>query len=72
VLVRQEDVERVQALVRSDWLQAATREGTIDPEWLEQQRAAAAGPDGYPPCPACGTAAPLVAGACSDCGLQLE
>jgi predicted amidophosphoribosyltransferase len=25
-----------------------------------------------PPCPACGTAAPLVAGACSDCGLQLE
>ena len=24
------------------------------------------------PCPACGTAAPLVAGACSDCGLQLE
>lgn len=25
-----------------------------------------------PPCPACGTAAPLVNGACSDCGLQLE
>jgi predicted nucleic acid-binding Zn ribbon protein len=24
------------------------------------------------PCPACGTAAPLVEGACSDCGLQLE
>lgn len=24
-----------------------------------------------PPCPACGTAAPLVRGACSDCGLQL-
>jgi hypothetical protein len=24
------------------------------------------------PCPACGTAAPLVDGACSDCGLQLE
>jgi len=24
-----------------------------------------------PPCPCCGTAAPLVAGACSDCGLQL-
>jgi hypothetical protein len=23
-------------------------------------------------CPACGTIAPLVAGACSDCGLQLE
>lgn len=24
------------------------------------------------PCPACGTAAPLIEGACSDCGLQLE
>jgi predicted amidophosphoribosyltransferase len=24
------------------------------------------------PCPACGTAAPLEGGACSDCGLQLE
>jgi predicted RNA-binding Zn-ribbon protein involved in translation (DUF1610 family) len=24
------------------------------------------------PCPACGTAAPLVRGACSDCGLVLE
>jgi len=28
--------------------------------------------EGELPCPACGTAAPLVAGACSDCGLQLE
>lgn len=28
-------------------------------------------PDEEPPCPACGTAAPLVDGACSDCGLQL-
>jgi len=27
--------------------------------------------DDEPPCPACGTAAPLVRGACSDCGLQL-
>lgn len=24
------------------------------------------------PCPACGHAAPLVEGACADCGLQLE
>ena len=30
-------------------------------------------PEGeHPPCPACGTAAALVDGACSDCGLQLE
>jgi hypothetical protein len=28
--------------------------------------------EGEPPCPACGTAAPLLAGACADCGLQLE
>jgi hypothetical protein len=28
--------------------------------------------DAHPPCPACGTAAALVDGACSDCGLQLE
>lgn len=28
-------------------------------------------PDAEPPCPCCGTAAPLVDGACSDCGLQL-
>jgi len=28
--------------------------------------------EGELPCPACGTVAPLVDGACSDCGLQLE
>ena len=28
-------------------------------------------PEQEPPCPCCGTAAPLVSGACSDCGLQL-
>jgi len=28
--------------------------------------------EGELPCPACGTAAPLVDGACSDCGLHLE
>jgi hypothetical protein len=72
VLVRQEDVARVRALVHGDWLRAAEREGTIHREWLEKQRATEDSPDGYPPCPACGTAAPLVNGACSDCGLQLE
>jgi predicted amidophosphoribosyltransferase len=35
--------------------------------------APSAGADGeHPPCPACGTAAPLVDGACSDCGLKLD
>ena len=28
-------------------------------------------PEAEPPCPCCGTEAPLVNGACSDCGLQL-
>ncbi|HEY3351907.1 MAG TPA: hypothetical protein VGQ83_01540 [Polyangia bacterium] len=69
VLVRREDVGRVRALLEREWLEAAQREGTLDPELLAKLRAAPAGDD--PPCPACGTAAPLVNGACSDCGLQL-
>jgi predicted amidophosphoribosyltransferase len=28
--------------------------------------------DEEPPCPACGAQAPLVDGACPDCGLQLS
>jgi hypothetical protein len=46
---------------------------------LEREGVAAAAPMGVeagegeePPCPACGTAAPLVDGCCSDCGLQVE
>jgi hypothetical protein len=49
----------------------AENEGTLAPERLTAVVEAAAG-EGDPPCPACGTVAPLVAGACSDCGLQLE
>ena len=30
------------------------------------------GEDEEPPCPACGTAEPLVEGACAGCGLVLE
>jgi hypothetical protein len=45
------------------------REG-VDPETL--RASAPASESEEPPCPACGTAAPLVEGACSDCGLQLE
>jgi hypothetical protein len=71
VLVRPGDVPRVSALLRRDWLEAAEREGTLDPELGARLRAAPASPSGDPPCPACGTAAPLVGGACSDCGLQL-
>lgn len=67
VLVREEDVSRIAALQRGDWEQALVREGLGH---VAAQGAAADGDE--PPCPACGTAAPLVAGACSDCGLQLE
>jgi hypothetical protein len=44
------------------------REGTVA---AAAAQAAAPGDTDELPCPACGTAAPLVDGACSDCGLQL-
>ena len=56
--------QRLGALVRGDWSDLVEREG------LAPVQLAAVGDD--LPCPACGTAAPLVDGACSDCGLQLE
>ena len=65
---RAEDVPRIAHLLQERWRELALREGTID----EKHPAVAVGAGGEPPCPACGTAAPLVAGACSDCGLQLE
>lgn len=73
VLARPEDIGRIQALVHAGWRELALREGTIDLD----HPAAAAPPDSLqpsddPPCPACGKAAPLVGGACTDCGLQLE
>jgi hypothetical protein len=67
VLVERADIPRVAKLLSERWWQLMEREGTLDaaPE--------SAPPEGeHPPCPACGTAAPLVEGACSDCGLQLE
>jgi hypothetical protein len=72
LLVRREDVPQATALLQRDWLDAAHREGTLAPELLERLRAAAARPDGEPPCPACGHVGPLEGGACADCGLQLE
>ncbi|HEX3763705.1 MAG TPA: hypothetical protein VHW23_33640 [Kofleriaceae bacterium] len=52
--------------MRDDWRADLAREG------LAPVQAAVAGDAEHPPCPACGTAAPLADGACSDCGLQLE
>jgi len=66
VLVREADVPKLQELFRTRWINAAESEGLVP------LNLAAPEGDGEPPCPACGTAAPLVNGACSDCGLQLE
>ena len=55
---------RVAELVRGDWREALAREGVAPVTMTIHEEHLA--------CPACGTAAPLVEGACSDCGLQLE
>ncbi|OJH35667.1 hypothetical protein [Cystobacter ferrugineus] len=68
VLVRPEDVPRVAGLLQQRWVDSLQREGLVP----EGQVPRAIPEDGELPCPACGTAAPLVEGACSDCGLQLE
>ncbi len=65
LLVRPDDVARVQQLLARRWQGMLEREGT---EW---PAAGAGAPDEDPPCPACGTAAPLQEGACTGCGLQL-
>jgi hypothetical protein len=64
---RPEDAARVDAIMRSRWRDMARREGTL----ADDDPALAEPADGDPPCPACGTVAPLASGACADCGLQL-
>jgi len=59
----------VVALLQAEWKELLEREG-VDPAAMAIGVEAAEGEE--LPCPACGTAAPLVAGACSECGLQLE
>jgi hypothetical protein len=66
VMVREEDGPRVATLLRQRWMDSLEREG------LAPASPAAIPEEGELPCPACGTAAPLVDGACGDCGLQLE
>ncbi|MBS1153688.1 MAG: hypothetical protein H6Q89_5386 [Myxococcaceae bacterium] len=74
VMVREADLPRVAELFRDEWMQAVEREGTIEGMKLVPMKVdgAVLDPAADPPCPACGTAAPLVEGACSDCGLQLD
>jgi hypothetical protein len=67
LLVREDDIPQVASILRGDWQAMLEREGT-----LAAPIAMAVGEDEELPCPACGTQAPLVAGACSDCGLVLE
>jgi hypothetical protein len=71
ILVAKDDIPRVAQLLSQRWRDLLEREGTVDVEAPAAPKGEL-GEDEHPPCPACGTAAPLVAGACSDCGLQLE
>ncbi len=72
VMVREEDLPKVAQIARDEWMQAVMREGTLEGMQLVPLKTGEGPVDGEPPCPACGTAAPLVEGACSDCGLQLD
>jgi hypothetical protein len=69
LMIRDTDVTRVVELMQRAWTELVAREGVATAQPAPGQ-AAAAGDD--LPCPACGAVAPLVKGACSDCGLQLE
>lgn len=71
LMIREADVPGVATLLQRDWAEMVAREGT-GAALAAPAPGAAAETDGDLPCPACGVAAPLADGACSDCGLQLE
>jgi hypothetical protein len=64
--VRPEDLPKVMTMMHARWQNLLDQEGTLPCD------AEAPSESDEPPCPACGTAAPLVEGACTECGLQLE
>lgn len=68
LVVRAADKDAVARLLRDQWHQQVASLGVA----LPAGGAAVPADSEELPCPACGTAAPLVEGACSDCGLQLE
>jgi len=68
LLVRQEDVERLRVILSRQW---QTMLASVDGEVTPGRMAVEAAEGEEPACPACGTAAPLVEGACAECGLQL-
>jgi hypothetical protein len=53
-------VPKLAALLRGDWDAALEAEGAAPVDLSGEA------------CPCCGGTSPLVAGACGDCGLQLE
>jgi len=71
VLVREEDVPKVQQLMHAEWIEAVRREGTLG-EDLQLMKLAPPEEGAEPPCPACGHLGALVEGCCGDCGLYLE
>jgi hypothetical protein len=71
VVVREEDVAKVAELMRSEWLEALRREGTV--ELMAKPTSQEGAEEQALQCPACGFVGPLAeGGACGDCGLQLE
>jgi hypothetical protein len=71
ILVEEDDVPRVAEVLRGDWRDALVREGLAPVTYTAGAEPVADDADAEPPCPACGHAAPLVDGACADCGLHL-
>jgi hypothetical protein len=67
LMIRDTDATHVAQLMQRAWADLVAREGVALDLSASGQ---IAGED--LPCPACGTVAPLVQGACGDCGLQLE
>lgn len=66
LLISESSIPDLAALLRTDWNDHLVREG------LAPVAIAISDDAEHLPCPACGTAAALVDGACSDCGIQLE
>jgi len=66
LLISEDEIPALAALLRDEWSDHLAREG------LAPVSVTLADDAEHLPCPACGTAAALVEGACSDCGIQLE
>ena len=70
LLIEEVELPKLAALLRNDWHDDLAREGLASVDLSALNAAGEAGD--HLACPACGHTAALVAGACADCGLQLE